>query len=346
MKNLSAAEISASLTKEQKNDKEINEFLIKYFMRGKSGDWFQYRNGNGIIELNIKNGTLITTVLDDEEFNADFPLNMDISISDRCENGCKFCYAGCTPDGKEANLQAFVASKLFQSLRPGTELALNGNEPFHKDLPLLLQACHDKEIMANLTVRYNTFCRQRETLLRWQKAGLVHGIGVSVDKHMNFNVFRDFENIVFHTINGVTDETIFADILSNHKKILILGYKSFGFGITYGVDEAESILRKQEYVKTHLPEWIEKTKNRHGFSVISFDNLALEQLNLKKMLSKNEWEKFYRGDDGHHTMYIDLVSMKYCKNSMAPNTERYNLPDEPIDGIFKHIKEVSYEEKQ
>ena len=71
------------------------------------------------------------------------------------------------------------------------------------------------------------------------------------------------------------------------------------------------------------------------FNVVSFDNLAIKQLNVQSMLSQEDWEKFYMGDDGQHTMYIDLVEGVFAKNSTA--TKRYPLMN-TIEEMFAVIK--------
>ena len=61
----------------------------------------KYKNGNATIEL-YDDGTKIMET-DDNEFDFEFASSMDVCISERCDNGCKFCYANCTPNGAVAN---------------------------------------------------------------------------------------------------------------------------------------------------------------------------------------------------------------------------------------------------
>ena len=58
-------------------------------------------------------------------------------------------------------------------------------------------------------------------------------------------------------------------------------------------------------------------------------------LEIKNILTKNEWERFYQGDDGTHTMYVDLVKKQFAKTSTS--TKRYDLLDD-IDDMFEVIK--------
>ena len=73
------------------------------------------------------------------------------------------------------------------------------------------------------------------------------------------------------------------------------------------------------------------------FNVVSFDNLAIEQLDVKRLLSDEEWNEFYMGDDSVFTFYLDLVDSKFAGNSLAPEDERYDILDN-IDKMFERIR--------
>ena len=45
------------------------------------------------------------------------------------------------------------------------------------------------------------------------------------------------------------------------------------------------------------------------------------------------------GDDGCHTMYVDLVTGTFAKNSVAPLDQRYKLMYS-IDEMFAKVKEI------
>ena len=72
------------------------------------------------------------------------------------------------------------------------------------------------------------------------------------------------------------------------------------------------------------------------FNVVSFDNLALAQLDVKNYLPEEDWDSFYMGDDGGFTFYIDMVKGEFGKNSLA--TDRFPIMDN-IDDMFKKVKE-------
>ena len=75
------------------------------------------------------------------------------------------------------------------------------------------------------------------------------------------------------------------------------------------------------------------------FKVISFDNLALKQLEVKRFLNltDDEWNEFYMGSDMEFTFFINLVTQKFSGNSMSPPNEQYDLLDN-VDDMFERIR--------
>ena len=74
-----------------------------------------------------------------------------------------------------------------------------------------------------------------------------------------------------------------------------------------------------------------------GFKVVSFDNLAIDQLKLRRIFSNKDWNEFYMGDDGQFTMYIDLVEEKYALSSTS--IERFEIMDDIVD-MFNVVKSL------
>ena len=72
------------------------------------------------------------------------------------------------------------------------------------------------------------------------------------------------------------------------------------------------------------------------FKVISFDNLSLNQLEVKRLLSEKQWDEFYGGDDGTFTFFINLVDGYFAKNSLSPI--HYPIENLTMDEMFNIIK--------
>ena len=100
-------------------------------------------------------------------------------------------------------------------------------------------------------------------------------------------------------------------------------------------------MEKSTWLSTKNSSWQNLERNLfrllNGVKVLSFDNLAIEQLRVKEKISPETWEEFYAGDDGTFTYYIDMVNRQFARSSTAPFNKRYPLLDS-VDDMFDVIK--------
>lgn len=287
----------------------------------------RYRNGNYNVTI-LSDGTKIRET-DDGDFVSDFPENIDIKITNQCDMNCKMCHENSTVDGKHGDI---LNAKFIDTLHPYTELAIGGGNPLaHPDLIPFLRKLKERKIIPNLTVNQIHFEKEQDLLRRLVDEKLIYGLGVSlVNATQNFvNLIRQYDNTVVHTINGVLTANDIEILKDNNLKLLILGYKKFRRGIEYYDAKYDIIKTNQKWLNSYL-----KDITNH-FNVVSFDNLAIEQLDVKSLMSEDEWNEFYMGDDGKFTMYIDMVNQKFARCSVAE--KRYDLFDN-IDDMFKVVK--------
>lgn len=161
---------------------------------------------------------------------------------------------------------------------------------------------------------------------------LIYGLGVSlVNPTENFiKLIKQYPNAVIHVINGVLRPSDVEDLGNNDLKMLILGYKHLRRGDDFYTEDHDNIVTKQNWLYENLADIINK------FKVVSFDNLAINQLNVKRLMTDKEWNEFYMGDDGNFTYYIDMVERKFARSSTAAFNKRYDLLDS-VDDMFKKI---------
>lgn len=287
-----------------------------------------YKNGNYRVTL-LEDGTKIRETNEDE-FIPSFAENCDCKITDRCDAGCPFCYEGCTPHGKHGDILNY---KFLDTLHPYTELAINGNDMSHPDLIPFLEKLKEKKVIANMTVNQIHFEKHQSIINILINKGLIHGLGVSLNKPTKefISLIKQFPNAVIHTIAGVLTPYDIKELEYHDLKILILGYKKLERGVDWAIKNTHHLVINQMWLKDNLPEIIKK------FKVVSFDNLAIEQLDVKRLMNEEEWEEFYMGSDSEFTYYLDLVEGKFAKNSVAPLDERYDILDS-VDEMFEKIR--------
>lgn len=286
----------------------------------------EYKNGNYNVQI-YENGTKVR-FNNLGYFNPAFAENCDVKITDKCDGGCPFCYEGCTPNGKHGDI---LNPKFLDTLHPYTELAINGNDLSHPDLVPFMHKMREKKIVLNMTVNQIHFERHFDSIKEWIDKRLIYGLGVSLrNPTSNFiEKIKRIPNAVIHVINGIFSATDYEMLKNNGLKVLILGYKHLRRGTDYYNSHDEDVQNKMSWLYEHLGRIVA------DFDVTSFDNLAIEQLQVKRFLTEEEWEQFYMGDDGDYTFYIDMVEGTFGKNSLA--VERHPIMDN-IDDMFNKIK--------
>lgn len=260
----------------------------------------QYVNGNYTVTI-YTDGTKVRTT-SHTDFRADFPESIDMKITDWCDLNCGYCHEQSSTAGKHASILNIV--KRLRGLMYA-EIAIGGGNPLaHPDLMEILLTIRKNNLIPNITVNERHLVGDSSNeLLSLVRMGLVHGVGVS---WAGLRAFKS-ANSVAHVIAGVHSLAEMQDAYDFHGKILILGYKVYGKGQTYATHN--TISKNIDYLSANLWKMFKKK------GVISFDNLAIEQLQIKRHVPN--WEDFYMGDDGKFTMYYDAVKDQFAKSSVA-----------------------------
>ena len=289
------------------------------------------KNGNYTMYLDLETGTKIRKN-DLDFFNPEKPESMDIKITNKCDMGCASCHENSTPDGLHGDIMNL---KFIETLLPYTELAIGGGNPLtHPDLIPFLEKCKALKLVPSMTINQYHFMKPEyeELIDKLVNEKLIYGLGISLTVASDefINKIKKYPNAVIHIINGVQPIPQVRKLYDHNLKVLILGYKMFRRGIEY-FSEAVDIIKNDYY-----NELAEMTKH---FDVVSFDNLALKQLEVKRLLTEDEWNEFFMGDDGSHTMYIDCINKQYARSSTAPIEDRKPLLDD-IKLMFDYIKSL------
>lgn len=290
-----------------------------------------YQNGNYTVIM-MSDGTKIR-MNNLDNLTPDFPESIDMKISNKCSGPkgfgpCGFCHEQSHPNGELANL----SHPLLDSLHPYTELALGGGNVLeHPDLFPFLSRMKDQKVICNMTLHLDHFLGADSYIKYLQEEGYIHGIGISVNKIIDqdtIDKIKSIPNTVVHTIAGIMPIDGYKALYDNDIKLLILGYKYYGRG--------------KEYIK-HDGKIMDRIGDLHSslmdmmphFNLISFDNLALEQLRVKELVDKDTWNRCYMGDDGDFTCYVDLVSETFAKSSVS---DRIPINSNKIEDLFNQVR--------
>jgi len=261
---------------------------------------YSYTNGNYNVSI-FRDGTKVRET-NESEFKPEYPESIDLKVTNRCDIGCPYCHEKSTPYGKIGDLSKMVWN--LQGLPQGVEIAIGGGNPLsYPYLVELLISLAKYSYIANITVNAKHLPEYDSFLESLIACNMIHGVGVSYDGEHFFGS----DNTVYHVIAGIHTLEDITKLITSNRKVLILGYKYFGRGKHYYNLEIE---RKIRALRNSLWEVI-------GKGTISFDNLAIEQLEVRDHFTYNEWSKFYMGDDGGFTMYYDAVEQYYAPSSIS-----------------------------
>ncbi|MBQ8218347.1 MAG: hypothetical protein IJZ79_03485 [Bacilli bacterium] len=292
----------------------------------------RYKNGNYVVRL-YDDGTK-TKRNNLDSFIPAFAESIDMTITTKCNGGCKYCYLDCNENGIHADLN----DPIFKHMHPGTELALNANDLSHPGLEDFLIRMKNNKIICNLTINQKHLISCVDRLKEWQDKKLIYGIGISLTDSTDSKLFDCVEklnNTVLHVIDGCLTKADLENLYGHNLKLLILGFKHKGRGLDYYNDFKESVDSNIEFLKNHLYEY------RDGFSGFCYDTLAIENLEIRKSVSEEKWATNHMGEEGEFTFFIDLPNRTYAISSLETENIFPINENDTLDTMFHHIRHIA-----
>ena len=205
----------------------------------------QYCNGNTGVTI-YTDGTKVRELPDDKVV-VNHPESMDVKITNYCEPTidnpiCSYCHEKSGPKGEHADLDKLA--QVLSVLPAGVEIAVGGgNALSHPNLIDFLRKIKAQGLIANMTVNQKHLAGYKDMLLGMISEKLIHGVGISYNDEKYLPdvepILQASDNVVFHMIMGINDV---EDVEKLHKfcgdrnkvaKVLVLGYKQYGFGINH-----------------------------------------------------------------------------------------------------------------
>ena len=286
-----------------------------------------YSNGGYKVEL-YNDGTKIRTKVSD--VLPTFPEQMDLKITDWCDGHCGWCHEDSLTTGKHGDVDAML--DLLRSLPPGVEIAIGGGDPLsHPDFPRLVRSLRSLGLVPSVTVNGKHYDRHAETLKELTSEGVLFGVGLSYAGKWPA-LDWDYPNKVVHLIAGVNHPTVALDIPAG-QKVLILGYKNFRRGSHLLVSEETA-----RWVRSNINSWWWRLGEVARLHKLSFDNLAITQLDPKRLFKDPAtYDEYYMGEEGNFSMYVDGVKQEFSLCSYEKT--RYSWSDySGISSMFQQIR--------
>jgi len=306
---------------------------------------FGYINGNYIVRgvgySRMKEGLRVG-----ENLKASFPDSIDLKITDKCSIGCKFCHENSSLNGKSFDFQKTI-SILSELPKVRLEIALGGGDLLENPQETydLVRWLDDRGYCVNGTFNIESLTSDRwhygkDIELKKKLINRFDAIGISLNRRLQIieenelcMIIPSFSRIVYHVILGVISPSDLRSLLNDaSKKILLLGYKTIGRGKIYSPSLSETDL---EAYREILRDYIYRPKHKFLTGSVGFDNLAIEQLNMKDLIDPRRWKYLFMGKDFTSSMYIDAVNEQYAPTSYSDKSERVDWNKMSLLEYFK-----------
>lgn len=279
---------------------------------------------NGGVQVSIyQDGTKIRETLNDTP--PVMPEQMDLKITNWCDAKCHWCHEGSTLKGRHGDIEAMLS--ILSPLPAGVEIAIGGGDPLsHPDFIPFVKALHRQGLIANVTVNGAHIDRHLGVLENLTSKNIIKGVGVSYAGNIPE---WDYPNMVLHVISGIDSPRILD--IPRHLKVLILGYKKHGRGLKLYDKKSLEIDVKIKSWYRELPIWA----RRHH---LSFDNLAISQLNPRRLFASQEsYDKRFMGEEGQFSLYLDGVTQTYGLSSYSADRQDWTH----IQDMYQRVRNLN-----
>lgn len=272
-------------------------------------DWICRKDPKGFFSLfNNKSGTKLRVAFNNEDTSkSTVPELVDLKITNKCSQGCKYCYQNSTPKGLHGDKSVIFNILTILSHLNVFEVAIGGGEPTdHPDFWEIIESAYNAGITPNFSTRELYWISDPEQLGKFKK--YCGAFAYSVDKMWQVTDF--YEKIVKHdlqnkatvqlVVGGIPEEE-FNEIINFMQSVSIkytlLGYKKVGRGL--------NVIQNVYSNKT-----IRKAINGRA----GVDTAFVQQFgNILK--SEGADTSNYEIQEGKHSMYIDAVT-----SNMGPSS--------------------------
>lgn len=281
----------------------------------------RYKNGNADVWLDLRDGTRVIEYPDNEPLTLQTPLNIDIRVSTQCPYGydtntkkstCAFCHESALVNGQECDYQVLLQVLKDARLPRGTEIALGVNEMTDGIIRFIMRL-YFMGLIVNVTMNERYILEYGDTGIR-RLLPYIFGLGISYRSLQGClslpDWIADYPHTVIHVINGIDNFDDIKELGIKYHKLLVLGEKDFGFN--RGKVNLNTEQHKQW--KSNIMQLTEI------FDIVSFDNLGLQQLEIRGKITDEEYKSFYQGE---HSMYINAVEQYFAPSSRTRNNIKH-----------------------
>lgn len=224
--------------------------------------------------------------------------------------------------GNLAILERFYS--LFKQLPYGTEIIILGGNPLlHPGLTNFLDMLRRSGKINSINLHQDYIDNDTiDILKKLQDCGNIYNINIYCSSTVEPEYY-DIERVTYCVDIGKSPISILDSL--KEESVLVLGCK----GVNKNLNNCS------EHTTRNIKNWYKNIYKYLLMDSINFDNLALEQLNMQRLLPEDIWNDYYIGNDNQFSMYVDLVEGKYS----ASDTSSIRFPiEQSMCNMFSKIR--------
>lgn len=303
-----------------------------------------YKNGNYTVTI-YSDGSK-TRVTEGDAFIPSFPESIELKITNKYDGEHPW-FSSNKPENQEdaklmENNNLEPLNKYIKSIRPLTEVTIEGGHLDHPELLSLLCYFRRRRVPVKIIIGQDYFCGPEHLkyhrLLGWQQRGLMSNLGIILVDSENtefIDKLNKFPNVTIIAEVGVFNGSDLDNLAEKGFNLLLRGY--------YSSDNNKEFSEKNFKDFEYNRDWLVKTIDSEvipAFEKVSFDNLALSQLGIDdtRFTSKDKDENnLYFGNDGEFSLYIDMIKNEFSNSPYSK--ERYKIEDfMTSDKMFRELR--------
>lgn len=223
--------------------------------------------------------------------------------------------------GNLAILERFYS--LFKQLPYGTEIIILGGNPLlHPGLTNFLDILRRSGKINIINLHQDYIDNDTiEILKKLQDCGNIYSINIYCSSTIEPEYY-DIERVTYCIDIGRSPISILDSL--KEESVLVLGC----------TNTDKKLSNCPEHLIHNIKSWYKNIYKYLLTNSINFDDLALEQLNMKRLLPENVWNDYYIRNDNQFSIYMDLVEGKYS----ASNTSSIRFPiEQSMCNMFSKI---------
>lgn len=250
-----------------------------------------------------------------------YPEQVEIKITNKCSGNCHFCSENSNKDGGHADVSRIL--RLLRSVAGHTaEVCFGGGNPFeYPHLGWLCSCAMNLNILPAVTAKDTHFLDYKH-LAKLLPCKTAFGVSMS-DPIFTAEVLREFRHhhgdIAVHVINGIHTMEQLQGLINVLEE---LGWSSEDRDDLFVRIVVLGFKRKGRAKKLEFQNTIDVEQLMSMFPFVSFDTLAIKQLNIKDKIDSKLWDAYYQGKETEYSLYYDAVTNQFKTSSVGrPITE-------------------------